>query len=152
MSDTDPRNAAKTPRKKATRREMAKRDAHIMERLVAGVTIEEIANNLGISVRLARERMSATLAQRAHDNPGEYVQMQIRRLNEAMIVAYGAMTGGNLKAVAQYLKILRELDRYHGFALKPPQEPQPVPALAPPPLALAPPQADEQAVGNLLSG
>jgi hypothetical protein len=152
MSDADARNATKTPRKKATKQEMARRDAHIMERLVAGVTIEEIASNRGISVRLARERMSAMLARRAHDTPGEYVQMQIRRLNEAMIVAYSAMSGGNLKAVAQYLKIVRELDRYNGFALKPPQELPSAPALPPPPLALAPPQADEQVVGNLLSG
>ena len=30
-------------------------------------------------------------------------------------MAYGAMSGGNLKAVDRVVKIVRELDRYHGF-------------------------------------
>jgi hypothetical protein len=42
--------------------------------------------------------------------------MQIERLNEAMLVAYGAMSGGNLQAVDRVVKITREFDRYHGFA------------------------------------
>ena len=38
------------------------------------------------------------------------------RLNEALLVAYSAMSPTNLKAVDQVVKIVRELDRYHGFA------------------------------------
>ena len=49
--------------------------------------------------------------------------MQIRRLSEAMLVAYSAMSGGNLKAVDRVVKIVRELDRYHGFALAQPLAP-----------------------------
>ena len=37
------------------------------------------------------------------------------RLSEALIVAYSAMSGGNLRAVDRVVKIVRELDRYHGF-------------------------------------
>ena len=33
-----------------------------------------------------------------------------------MLVAYSAMSNGNLKAVDQVIKVVRELDRYHGFA------------------------------------
>ena len=43
--------------------------------------------------------------------------MQIARLNEAMLIAYGAMKDGNLAAVDRVLKITREYDRYHGLAL-----------------------------------
>src|SRR5260370_41824727 len=92
--------SAKSPRRKrSTRRQMATRDARIIERLVAGVTIHEIALSEGMTPRRARERMSAILARRALDTPGEFLQMQIRRMSEAMLVAYSAMSGGNLRAV-----------------------------------------------------
>jgi len=48
--------------------------------------------------------------------PAEFLAMQVSRLNEALLVAYSAMGGMNLKAVDRVVKIVRELDRYHGFA------------------------------------
>ena len=48
--------------------------------------------------------------------PAEFVALQVSRLNEALLVAYSAMSGTNLKAVDQVVKIVRELDRYHGFS------------------------------------
>ena len=47
------------------------------------------------------------------------------------MVSYGSMTGGNLNAVDRVVTIVRELDRYHGFA---PAEQEPTTALgsAPP--------------------
>jgi hypothetical protein len=47
--------------------------------------------------------------------PEEFVALQISRLNEALLVAYSAMSGMNLKAVDRVVRIARELDRYHGF-------------------------------------
>ena len=47
--------------------------------------------------------------------PREFVAIQVSRLNEALLVAYSAMSPTNLKAVDQVVKIVRELDRYHGF-------------------------------------
>jgi hypothetical protein len=83
------------------------------------------------------------LARRAPSPPAEYLALQVNRLNEAMIVAYGSMAGGNLKAVDRVVRIVSEMDRYHGFFPRrarapgnrrrlalPAQEP---PALAPPP-------------------
>ena len=80
------------------------------------MTIEEIAASEGISVQWARERKAAILAKRVVDPPHDFVQLQIRRLSEAMLVAYSAMSNGNLHAVDHVLKIVRELDRYHGFS------------------------------------
>jgi len=88
------------------------RDARILERLVAGLSVEEMAAREGISPRLARERVSAMLRRQAN-RPAEYAEMQIRRLSEAMLVAYSAMGGGNMKAVDRVVKIVRELDRYY---------------------------------------
>ena len=77
--------------------------------------------------------------------PAEFLALQVSRLNEALLVAYGAMSGGNLQAVDRVVKIVRELDRYHGlvaaerrsFASEPRLE-----ASAQTPLALAgPPRA-----------
>jgi hypothetical protein len=47
----------------------------------------------------------------------------VRRLNEPLLVSYSAMhnsaTGTNFEAVDRVLRIVRELDRYHGFAAAP---------------------------------
>jgi hypothetical protein len=128
---------AKPERRRATKRDLAKRDLRLIEKLAAGVTIEEIAASEGISPQWARARKAAILAQRAIDPPHEFMQLQIRRLSEAMLVAYSAMSAGNVKAVDQVLKVVRELDRYHGFGPYP--GPQRLPAAAPPPLALPEP-------------
>jgi hypothetical protein len=41
--------------------------------------------------------------------------MQVNRLNEALRLSFGAMSGANLQAVDRVVRIVRELDRYHGF-------------------------------------
>ena len=130
---------------------MAKRDLRLVEKLAAGATIEEIAADEGISPQWARERKAAVLADRAIDPPHEFIQLQIRRLSEAMLFAYSAMSTGNLKAIDQVIKVARELDRYHGFgphshtpsfAAPAPVTPPPL-ALPEPPAALPPPEAEE---------
>jgi hypothetical protein len=72
-----------------------------------------------------------------------------------MLVAYSAMSTGNVKAVDQVIKIVRELDRYRGFGAYPsperfvaplPAEPPPL-ALPQPPAALAPPEIEEAGDG-----
>ena len=120
---------------------MAKRDLRLVEQLAAGVTIEEIAANEGISPQWARRRKAAILANRAIDPPHEFIQLQIRRLSEAMLVAYSAMSAGNLPAVDHVVKIVRELDRYHGFGGYAGLQRLAAPATAEPPLALPAPPA-----------
>ena len=106
-------------RRRITKRELAKRDLRLIEKLAAGATIEEIAASEGISVKWARERKAALLASRVIDTPHEFIKLQIRRLSEAMLVSYSAMSLGDLKAVDKVIKVARELDRYHGFAPRP---------------------------------
>jgi hypothetical protein len=55
------------------------------------------------------------LARRMPEPPAEFLALQVSRLNEAMLVAYSAMSGGNLQAVDRVVKIVRELDCYHGL-------------------------------------
>ena len=128
---------------------MALRDFKVIELLAAGFPIEEIAAREGISARRAREHAAAALARRTLDPPAHFAQLQIRRLSEALLVCTSAMSRGNLQAVDRVVKIVRELDRYHGFGpaaaaprLTAPALPAPdSPAqLLAPPLALAPPE------------
>jgi hypothetical protein len=132
---------AKPRRRRITKRELAKRDLRFVEKLAAGATIEEIAASEGISVKWARERKAALLASRVIDTPHEFVKLQIRRLSEAMLVSYSAMSLGDLKAVDKVIKVVRELDRYHGFAphRNAPSYAPSLPAAPPPPLALPEP-------------
>ncbi len=141
MAYTEPEILDKARRKRSTQREMALRDSRLIRALAAGQSIEEAAAREDISLRRARERVSAVLSRRA-DPPAEFAQLQIRRLGEAMLVAHGAMSKGNLKAVEQVVKITREFDRYYGLAMSlPATAPDaPAPALPPPALlTLAPP-------------
>jgi hypothetical protein len=133
--ENEPTNAG-PKRLRATKREMAKRDLRFLEKLAAGVTIEELAASEGISPKWARERKRALLANRAIDPPHEFIKLQIRRLSEAMLVSYSAMSGGNLRAVDQVLKVVRELDRYHGFGPSSIAQSFGGAPIAPPPLAL----------------
>ncbi len=143
MADTEPEIVVKPRRKRSTQRDMALRDSRLVRRLATGQSIEEVAAGEGISLRLARRRVSAILS-RSPAPPAEFAQLQMRRLNEAMIVAYGSLKVGNLKAVETVLKVTREYDRYAGLALTVASPAAPA-ALAPPAprLALAPPQHDE---------
>ena len=142
IQDAD-RKAAKggSKRRRATKRELATRDLKFIEKLAAGVTIEELAASEGISPQWVRRRKAAILAQRAIDPPHEFIQLQIRRLSEAMLVAYTAMNNGNLQAVDRVVKVVRELDRYHGFGSYPNEQRLAAPTPAEPPLALPGPPA-----------
>lgn len=132
-----------TRRRRATRRETALRDARIVRALAHGETIDEVAAREGLTLRRARERVSAVVARRAPGPTEDFVAVQIARLNEAMLIAYGAMQDGNLAAVDRVLKITREYDRYHGLALTLARgagaAPGPEPLAAPVALALSPP-------------
>ncbi|MGA2492182.1 MAG: hypothetical protein ABSF67_04445 [Roseiarcus sp.] len=55
------------------------------------------------------------LERREVDPPAGFVQLQIGRLSDAMMVAHAAMMEGNMHALDRVLRIVGELDRYHSF-------------------------------------
>ncbi len=97
-----------------------KREQLIVEYLNRGVSVSEIAARIGVGEKRLRAvvRDPRTgirgLARRMPHPPAEFVAIQLSRLNEALLVAYSAMSPTNLKAVDQVVKIVRELDRYGG--------------------------------------
>jgi hypothetical protein len=55
------------------------------------------------------------LERREVDPAAGFVQLQIGSLSDAMMVAYAAMMDGDMHALDRVLRIVGELDRYHGL-------------------------------------
>ncbi len=109
-----------SPDPRAARLAKFKREQLIVDYLNRGVSVAEIAARVGVGEKRMRAIIRETLARRMphppeppDPSPG-VVAIQVSRLNEALLVAFSAMTGTNLKAVDQVVKIVRELDRYGG--------------------------------------
>jgi hypothetical protein len=124
----------------------AARNVKLFNLLKAGMSIAEIALQEGLSVRRARETVQEMLQRREIDPPTGFVQLQIGRLSDAMMVAHTAMMEGDMHALDRVLRIVGQLDRYHGFA-GPAAQPAAAatPALAAPASALALPAPDKTA-------
>ena len=101
--------------RRAARLEKFKRERLVIDYLNRGVSVAEIAVQRGVTEKRMRAIVREVLASRMPGPPDVFVALQISRLNEALLVAYSAMSGMNLKAVDRVVKIVRELDRYHGF-------------------------------------
>ncbi len=72
----------------------------------------DIAARVGMTERAARVLLRDVLARSIPESPEEFAALQMSRLNEALLVAYGAMGEMNLKAVDRVVRIVRALDRY----------------------------------------
>jgi DNA-binding CsgD family transcriptional regulator len=109
--------------RRAARREKAEREQRIVSLLNRGVSIPEIAAQQGVSIKRMRNLVREILAQRLPQPPAEFLALQVSRLNEALLITYSAMhttaAGANFEAVDRVVKIVRELDRYHGFSAVP---------------------------------
>ncbi|MFZ1965303.1 MAG: hypothetical protein WAU78_17875 [Roseiarcus sp.] len=136
-----PEAAPKRPNARArvgridARRAKAERSVKLFNLLKAGVPVAEIALQEGLSVRRARELVQEMLARREVDPPAGFVQLQIGRLSDAMMVAHAAMMEGNMHALDRVLRIVGQLDRYHGL----PRAPADSNVVATPTLAAAAP-------------
>jgi hypothetical protein len=133
----------KSSSRAAARLRRARREQGIIALLNAGVSVPEIAAREGVTERRIRQRVQEILAKRAPRAPAEFVALQVSRLNEALLVAYSAMGGQNLEAVDRVVRIVRELDRYHGLAAPDLVDPPPPPRRLARPQPLALPAREE---------
>ena len=101
--------------RRAARLAKARRERRIVDLLNRVVTVAETTAREEVTKKRMRALVSEILARRMPEPPAEFLALQVRRLNEALLVAYSAMSGANLQAVDRVAKIVRELDRYHGF-------------------------------------
>ena len=146
LQDAVPQPVRRDRSVEARREARLKKDARerrIIGMLNRGVSIAEIAAREGVTLRRMQIVVKNILARRAPPAPSEYLALQVSRLNEAMMVAYGSMAGGNLMAVDRVVRLVKEMDRYHGFC--PSGDAGAAARLAPPAeaLALAAPTAME---------
>ena len=106
--------------RRAARLDRAEREARIVSLLNRSIAVPEIAAREHLSLKRMRNLVREILAQRMPQPPDEFLALQVSRLNEALLVSYSAMhtsgLGANFEAVDRVVKIVRELDRYHGFA------------------------------------
>ena len=79
------------------------------------------------------------MAKRQLDSPEDYARLQVARLTKALRCADLSLETGDLKAIAPFVKVVRELNLYHGVNIGPGRPaPTTPPEIAPtsPPLAL----------------
>ena len=135
--------------RRATQAKKAERETRIVGLLNRGVSVAEIASRERVTLNRMRKVVRAILERRMPQPPAEYLALQVSRLNEALLVSYGAMynpsTGADFKAIDSVVRIVREMDRYHGFAPAGERSqirPRRLAASPERPLALEPPAAD----------
>ena len=143
MSD-EPEPTSERARKRAAgkilREGLIKRREAYFDLLVSGYSIEQIASHMKKTPSTVRRAVGQALAARRLDTPEDYARLQVARLTKALRCADELLEEGDVRAVAPFLKIVRELNLYHGVNVGPPR-PAPLAALsdiAPtlPPLAL----------------
>jgi hypothetical protein len=110
------------PSQRARKRALGKllRDRSIERRetyfdlLVSGYSIEQIASHTKTSASTVRRAVGQALAKRRLEAPEDYARLQVARLTKALRCADVSLEEGDLKAIAPFVKVVRELNLYHG--------------------------------------
>ena len=87
--------------------------------LVSGYSIEQIAGHMKKSPSAVRRVVGQALAKRRLDAPEDYASIQVARLTKALRCADVSLEEGDLKAIAPFVKVVRELNLYHGVNVGP---------------------------------
>jgi AraC-like DNA-binding protein len=122
------------------REERARLRNDILALVVSGYAYETIADKLKLSVKTVRRATEKAVETRRLHSGAQFVHLQVMRLTKALRVVDLNLENGDLKAVEPLLKVIAQLDKYHGLTWAAPAPPL---ALAAPPLALAAPRAAE---------
>jgi transposase-like protein len=126
---------------KARRAKLIERREAYFDLLVSGYSVEEIAAAFEMSPSAVRRAIGQALARRRLDGPDEYARLQVARLTKALRCADASLENGDLNAIAPFVQVVRELNRYHGLDIGRLRlaAPAALPQIAPesgPPLAL----------------
>jgi transposase len=139
----EPKPTSERARKRAAGkilRELSiKRREAFFDLLVSGYSIEQIASHTQNSLSTVRRTLGQALAKRRLGAPEDYARIQVARLTKALRCADDSLEEGDLKAIVPLLKVVRELNLYHGVNVGSARPaPAALPEIAPasPPLAL----------------
>jgi hypothetical protein len=119
----EPKPTSERARKRAagkSHRELLieRREAYF-DLLVSGYSIEQIASHTKNSPAAVRRAVGQALAKRRLDAPEDYARLQVARLTKALRCADVSLEEGNLKAIAPFVTLVRELNLYHGVHVGP---------------------------------
>ena len=100
---------------KARRAELLERREAYFDLLVSGYSVEQIAAATKTSPSAVRRAIGQALAKRRFDAPEDYARLQVARLTKALRCADVSLEEGDLNAIAPFVQVVRELNRYHGL-------------------------------------
>lgn len=106
------RTAGKERRAKSIER----REAYF-DLLVSGYSVEQIATVTKMSPSAVRRAIGQAVAKRQLDAPENFARLQVARLTKALRCADNSLEMGDLKAIAPFVKVVTELNRFHGLAI-----------------------------------
>jgi DNA-binding CsgD family transcriptional regulator len=124
---------------KIRREALIKRREAYFDLLVSGYSIEQIATVMKKSPATVRRVVGLALAKRRLAAPEDYAHIQVARLTKALRCADESLEQGDVRAIAPFVKVVRELNLYYGVNLGPTRTaPAALPEIVPtsPPLAL----------------
>jgi multidrug resistance efflux pump len=104
---------------KIRREALAERRETYFDLLVSGYSIEEIASHMKKSPSAVRRAVGQALAKRQLDAPEDYARLQVARLTKALRCADVSLENGDLRAIAPFVQVVRELNLYHGVNVGP---------------------------------
>jgi hypothetical protein len=114
-SETRARNRRRELLREARRLRAARKD-RMFGYVVSGMPHGAIARMENCSVQAVRKAIAHELAERRIAPAGDFAKLQIARLNDALMAASSKMLEGDMAALDRVVKIVAELDRYHGLA------------------------------------
>jgi hypothetical protein len=114
-AETRAKNRRRALLGEAGRLKAARRD-RIFGYVARGMPHGAIARLENCSAQAVRKVVAHELADRRIDPAADFAKLQIARLNDALMAANGKMLEGDLAALDRVVKIVAELDRYHGIS------------------------------------
>jgi hypothetical protein len=94
-------------------RSLARAARNIFRPARVGYSIELIASHTKTSASAVRRAVGQSLAKRRLDAPEDYAHLQLARLIKALRCADVSLEEGDLKAIAPFVKVVRELNLHH---------------------------------------
>jgi DNA-binding CsgD family transcriptional regulator len=116
VSDLD-RAQPRAPATKRRRVRIERREAYF-DLLASGYSYRQIAEAMKVTPLSVRRAVDRAIAERRLDAPDRYVHLQVARLSKALRAADMGIEKGDLKAVAPFVRVVAELDRYHGLGVR----------------------------------
>src|SRR6476660_7676933 len=140
---SEPKPTSERERKRAAgksiREALIERQEAYFDLLVSGYSVEQIASHTNKSPSSVRRAVGRALAKRPLDAPEDYARLRVARLTKALRCADASLEKGDLKAIAPFVKVVEELNLYHGLngGAAWPAPPAALPEIAPASLPLA---------------